>query len=162
MTGSSSSSTTSSSSRSIAAYLLGDYWTDLSFSFDMMLTGGEFWASVRYNPDTETDYAYDRILGKPKDRSYVKFTSSSAVLGRTKSGVESTLATASMSFSPNQWYAVRLAASGGSLSVSIDNAQVMSATDADAIQSGSIELEVKSGTSAWPMESTGARTEAPA
>ncbi|MBI4485549.1 MAG: hypothetical protein HY655_06010, partial [Acidobacteria bacterium] len=55
----------------IAAYLLGDYWTDLSFSFDMMLTGGEFWASVRYNPDTETDYAYDRILGKPKDRSYV-------------------------------------------------------------------------------------------
>lgn len=130
-------------SRAFAAYLRGDYWTDLSFSFDLQLNAGEFWASLRYNPDIDEDYAFDRILSKAAERYYVTFTSTSVVLGRTKAGTNSSLRSAAKSLTPGRWYAVKLVAEGPLISVYVDDVLVLSATDTDPVPSGSIEFETK-------------------
>ncbi len=130
-------------SRTFAAYLFGDYWTDLSLSFDLQLNAGEFWASLRYNPNADEDYAFDRILGKVAERYYVTFTSTRVVLGRTKAGTDSSMRSASASFTSNRWYAVKLVVQGPLVSVYVNDALVLSATDADPVPSGSIEFETK-------------------
>lgn len=130
-------------SSSIATYLLGDYWTDLSFAFNMQLKAGELWASFRYNSNSGS-YEYDRILGKATERYYVEFTSSYAVLGKTIEGSDSPLTTASTVFNPNQSYAIKVLARGGALSVYVNGALLLASTDSRPVPSGSIALEAKS------------------
>jgi hypothetical protein len=107
------------------------------------LNAGEFWASLRYNPDIDEDYAFDRILSKAAERYYVTFTSTSVVLGRTKAGTNSSLRSAAKSLTPGRWYAVKLVAEGPLISVYVDDVLVLSATDTDPVPSGSIEFETK-------------------
>ncbi len=130
-------------SSAIATYLFGDYWADFSLSFKMTLNAGELLASLRYNSNS-ADLIYDRIKGKATDRYYVKFTSTSVVVVRTKAGTDSTMSSAATSFAPSQAYAIKLVVAGGAVSVYVNDTLVLTATDSSPVPSGSIALETKS------------------
>ena len=134
-------------SAALASYLSGDYWADFFLGLKMKLISGETWVSFRYNTDGVEDYPYDRIRPTVSHRYYAAFTSGSASLVRDDAGTLRVLGSASTTFAPGQSYAIGIFAVGGSLSLYVNNALLISVTDASPVASGSINLETKASAS---------------